>query len=85
MPISDLDFFHQATLRICSSLDIAKVITACLDYLKDHIPLDLAMINIFDEDTNNIKNITTAPPIDIAGNVPPIEVQKEMARVIANT
>lgn len=85
MPISDLDFFHQATLRICSSLDIEKVITACLDYLKDHIPLDLAMINIFDEDTNNIKNITTAPPIDIAGNVPPIEVQKEMARVIANT
>ncbi len=85
MAISDLDFFHQATLRICSSLDIEKVISACFDYLRDHIPLDLVMVNIFDEDANNIKNVTIAPPIDTAGSVPPIEVQKEMAREIANT
>jgi hypothetical protein len=32
--IRDLEFFHQATLRICGSLEIEIVLERCLEYLK---------------------------------------------------
>lgn len=47
--INELDFFNQATLRICSSLDIGEVAQECLDYLERYIPLDGIMMSYFDE------------------------------------
>ena len=38
--IRDLEFFHQATLRICGSLEIEIVLERCLEYLKQYMPLD---------------------------------------------
>ncbi len=35
--INELEFFNQATLRICSSLDISEVAQECLDFLEDYI------------------------------------------------
>ena len=50
--INDLDFFNQATLRICSSLDISEAAQECLDYLKHYIPLDGVMMSYYNEKDN---------------------------------
>jgi len=47
--IDELDFFNQATLRICSSLDINEVAQECLTYFKNYIPLDGVMMSYYDE------------------------------------
>ena len=47
--IDEMNFFNQATLRICSSLDIAEVAEECLSYLSAYIPLDGVMMNYYDE------------------------------------
>ncbi len=47
--INELDFFNQATLRICSSLDLDEVAQECLDYLAQYIPLDGVLLNYYDE------------------------------------
>lgn len=47
--INELEFFNQATLRICSSLDINEVAQECLDYLECFMPLDGLTISYYDE------------------------------------
>lgn len=40
--IMDVDlneFFREATIRICGSLDIKKGLARCLDFLKDFMPM----------------------------------------------
>ena len=41
-------FFHEATLRICGSLEIETVAKDCLEYLKDFMPLDGILIIHYD-------------------------------------
>jgi len=47
--INELDFFNQATLRICSSLDLEEVAGECLNYMKQYIPLDGVLLTYYDE------------------------------------
>ncbi len=47
--VNELDFFNQATLRICSSLDLNEVAQECLDYMKQYIPLDGVLLTYYDE------------------------------------
>jgi len=54
MMINDLNFFNQATLRICSSLDIDEVAQECLDYLERYIPLDGVTMSYYDEKSRSI-------------------------------
>lgn len=39
------EFFRQATLRICGSLDIEKGLQECFNYLVNYIPADIAVQN----------------------------------------
>ena len=57
------DFFHEATLRICGSLEIEAVAKECLEYLKDYIPLDGLMMNYYDEKGRSIVTLTVASKI----------------------
>lgn len=47
--INELDFFNQATLRICSSLDLEEVAGECLSYMEQYIPLDGVLLTYYDE------------------------------------
>ena len=42
------EFFHQATLRICGSLEIEQAMMKCFRYLKDFIPMDEMTMNRYD-------------------------------------
>ena len=42
------EFFHQATLRICGSLEIEQAMMQCFHYLKDFIPMDEMTMNRYD-------------------------------------
>ena len=44
MSVDDQDFFREATLRICGSLEIEKALWHCFVYLKDHIPVEAAAL-----------------------------------------
>ena len=57
MSINDMDFFHQATIRICGSLEIDRVLENCFDYLKRFIPLDAIYMNIYDPELGAIRSV----------------------------
>ncbi|MBI9074221.1 MAG: sigma 54-interacting transcriptional regulator [Desulfatibacillum sp.] len=52
MQCDDDTFFRQATLRICGSLDIEKALQQCFVFLKDYIPINQVILNIFDNTAN---------------------------------
>jgi len=66
MNIEDMIFFKQATNRICGSLDIETSLRNCLTYLKDHIPVDGMVINIYDPETQTVKNLAMVSELEDA-------------------
>ncbi|HEY3275576.1 MAG TPA: sigma 54-interacting transcriptional regulator [Syntrophorhabdaceae bacterium] len=74
MMINELDFFNQATLRICSSLDIDEVAQECLDYLENYIPLDGVTMSYYDEKSKSVvmMAIKTRIPLNTQVKVIPI-------------
>lgn len=57
MPVNDMAFFHDATMRICGSLDIQTVLYDCLEFLDNYIPVNGINMNIHDEEINAIKDL----------------------------
>jgi transcriptional regulator with GAF, ATPase, and Fis domain len=57
MTINDMAFFHQATIRICGSLEIDRVMEDCFEYLRQFIPLDAIYMNTYDPDLGAILSI----------------------------
>jgi transcriptional regulator with GAF, ATPase, and Fis domain len=60
MSLHDMDFFHQATMRICGSLDIDTVLSDCLGFFKQYIPANGIQMSIYDEGLNAIINLAAA-------------------------
>ncbi|MBA3036498.1 MAG: AAA family ATPase [Desulfobacterium sp.] len=48
MQIDKNYFFREATLRICSSLEIEKALWDCFMYIREYIPADSMLIDIYD-------------------------------------
>jgi len=46
--VDENEFFREATLRICSSLEIEKALWNCLTYLQDFIPAETILMNVYD-------------------------------------
>lgn len=46
--VDENDFFREATLRICSSLEIEKALWECLMYIRDYIPVDFIFMTLYD-------------------------------------
>ncbi len=47
MSLDERDFFHQATMRICGSLDIEKALLRCLQYLENFMPITGLNFHLF--------------------------------------
>ena len=60
MHIHENDFFREATLRICGSLEIEKALQSCLHFLQKTLPLDRVFLQCFDENRGGIRTIATA-------------------------
>lgn len=42
------EFFREATLRLCSSLEVEKALFSCLEFLKDHLPADHLVLQVYE-------------------------------------
>ena len=51
------DFFHQMTVRICSSLDIEIALQRALDYLVTLMPVDALFVHLYEQSLGAIRTI----------------------------
>jgi transcriptional regulator with GAF, ATPase, and Fis domain len=59
MNVDENVFFREATLRICSSLDIVTALKRCFEYIRDFIPTNGMTLHILDPDLNLLKFVTS--------------------------
>lgn len=69
MKMSGIGFFRQATLRLCSSLEIEKAMFNCLSYLQNYLPASEMLLTIFDPNLGLIHNLAR---VDLTGIRKPI-------------
>jgi transcriptional regulator with GAF, ATPase, and Fis domain len=60
MQINESDFFREATLCICGSLDIAEALYLSLNYLQTYLPVDRIFLELFDNTYNSMRTIAVA-------------------------
>ena len=46
--VDEKDFFREATLKICGSLEIEKALWHCFTYIRNYIPADMIFMCIYD-------------------------------------
>ncbi len=49
--VDEKDFFREATLRICGSLEIEKALWNCFMYIRDYAPADMILMQVYDPGT----------------------------------
>jgi transcriptional regulator with GAF, ATPase, and Fis domain len=59
MKIDKNEFFRQATIRICGSLDINTAMARCFLYIKNFVPLNQMSLDIFDPGLNVVTFIAS--------------------------
>ena len=60
MLIDENEFFRQATLRICGSLDMETAMRGCLGYLEKVMPVSRISMHIYERDLGAIRTILIA-------------------------
>jgi transcriptional regulator with GAF, ATPase, and Fis domain len=60
MTIDENDFFRQATMRICSSLDIEIAMWRCIQFLKDFMPADEMYVHLYESGLGAFRTIAGA-------------------------
>ncbi len=58
--VDENEFFREATLKICSSLEIEKALWKILIYLRQFISVDALFLNVYDPGLGVIELITWA-------------------------
>lgn len=71
------EFFRQATLRICSSLDIEKALFNFLQYIRLYIPASKAALTVFDPSTGTLVNVVIVDHAAKKKSLPPIQLTRE--------
>ena len=59
MSVDENVFFRQATLRICSSLDIETALKRCFEYIRLFIPMIRMSLHILDADLNVLRFVAS--------------------------
>jgi transcriptional regulator with GAF, ATPase, and Fis domain len=59
MNVDENVFFRQATLRICSSLDIETALKRCFEYIRAFIPVIQMSLHILDADRNVLRFVAS--------------------------
>jgi transcriptional regulator with GAF, ATPase, and Fis domain len=66
--VEENQFFQEATLKICGSLEIEKALTKVLFYLRQFMPTDALFLNVYDPALGVIEMMTGAG--DFVRNIP---------------
>ena len=77
MRVNKNEFFRQATLRICSSLDIEKALLKCLQYIEDFMPVTEMYLNLFEPGMGIVWNLATVNRDGGQPPFPPTPMSKE--------
>ena len=59
MNVDENVFFREATLRICSSLDIETALKRCFEYIRPFIPVTRMGLHILDVDLNVLRFVAS--------------------------
>jgi len=70
------EFFRQATLRICSSLDIQKSLSNFFSYIRLFIPVFQADLSMFDPSTGILRNLANVDEAGHKKNLPPTPLSR---------
>ncbi|MFH0728732.1 MAG: sigma-54 dependent transcriptional regulator [Pseudomonadota bacterium] len=60
MRVDEKEFFREAALRICSSLDISKAMQTCLKYFSQFIPAQQLSFHIYDREIGIVETVAIA-------------------------
>ncbi|MBU3917660.1 sigma 54-interacting transcriptional regulator, partial [bacterium] len=60
MIIDEKDFFREATLKICGSLEIEKAMWKCLLYVRNFIPADQMNLHLYDQSLGIVETVAHA-------------------------
>jgi transcriptional regulator with GAF, ATPase, and Fis domain len=82
MTVDENDFFRQATLRICSSLEIEIAIKRSLQYLEKFMPVSEMYLNLFEPDLGVIRGLAAVTTTGSKKPFPPTPLSKEAIRKI---
>jgi transcriptional regulator with GAF, ATPase, and Fis domain len=58
--VDDNEFFRNATLSICGSLEIEKAMRACVRVMRDFLPIDGMFLQVYEPDLGAIRTLATA-------------------------
>lgn len=53
-------FFREATLRLCSELEVEKALLSCLAFIKDHLPADYLVLQIYEPALGSMRLVAIA-------------------------
>ncbi len=55
-------FFREATLRICGNLEIEEALISSLNFLRERMPVDRILLQLYEEGMNAMRTVATATP-----------------------
>jgi transcriptional regulator with GAF, ATPase, and Fis domain len=70
-------FFRQATLHICSSLNIEKAMQGCLQFIEAYIPVSWMSLYLYEQESGTISNLATVSRRGSIPGLPPISLPRE--------
>jgi len=73
-------FFREATLRLCSSLDIEKALFNCLSYIRNHLPAFEMLLTLLDLRLGLVHNLAA---VDLEGIKKPFPSQSLSEKAIS--
>ncbi len=82
MNVDENEFFRQATLRICGSLDIEKALLACLRYIAQFLPAADMHLSLFEPGVNVIRNLARVRRDGVISPSQPVPMTREAIRII---
>jgi transcriptional regulator with GAF, ATPase, and Fis domain len=62
MQVDENEFFREATLRICGSLEIEKALWQCLLYVRRFMPVELMRFHVYDQRMGILQTVAQATP-----------------------
>ena len=58
--IDDNEFFRDATLSICGSLEIEEAMCACVRVMREFLPVDRMFLQVYEPDLGAVRTLATA-------------------------
>jgi len=62
MPVDEKEFFKEATLKICGSLEIERALHQCFLYVRKFIPASRMGFHVYHRDAGIVETVAFATP-----------------------